>query len=526
MNIKKLVPIVGIIILILLLSTLNFKEIINIILKINPLYSFICFFAPAPIILLAIIEWQILLKKQKINVKYWYSLKNCFIGYFYGFITPGGIGAYTRSIYLSNESKAPLPKCLSNIIIFNTIDYIALLLAGLVGAIALSSVFPYLFYSIVMAIFVVLILFLFFFKNKRSKIVFTRIIRSKVFDTLRERLEDSIDTFYEDLPSFKDILLPFALSFFGWFLRFLEFYLISKLFGINVPILYFVLIAAIADVIATIPISVYGLGTRELALVSLFSASKFSVASEAVVSLSLFWFFVNSVPPSIIGAFVTYFETKKMDDFVLKKETIDRFASYMKKYPHLYDYVADLVKKNLSKKASKPVIVDLGVGPGLLSKSIVEKMPDAKIVGIDPLDKMLKLAEENVKSKNFEARKGLSEKIPLDDNCADVVVSRFSLTYWQKPLDSFAEIYRVLKPGGRVVLEVLNKDFPKSKLYAIKVNMRLKGAESDVIRYHMDAYKTAYTIESVSKIFQKTNFKVIYKESGKKDWKFVIIGEK
>ena len=65
MNIKKLLPIVGIIILIILLSTLDFEEIINIFSKINPLYSFLCFFASAPLILLSTIEWQLLLRKQK-----------------------------------------------------------------------------------------------------------------------------------------------------------------------------------------------------------------------------------------------------------------------------------------------------------------------------------------------------------------------------------------------------------------------------------------------------------------------------
>lgn len=526
MNIKKWIPIVGIIILIILLSTLDFEEIINIFSKINPLHSFLCFFASAPLILLSTIEWQLLLRKQKIHVSFGYSIKNFFIGYFYGFITPGAFGAYTRSLYLSHESKAPLPKCVSNIIIFNTIDYLALLLLGLVGAIFLSSIVPYLFYSIIIVIAVVIILFLFLFKNKRSKIVFTKIVQSKVFATLRDRLEDSIDSFYEDLPRFRDVLLPFALSVFGWIVKFIELFLISKLFSIEVPIIYFVLIIAVADVIASIPISIYGLGTRELALVSLFSASSFNVVNEAIVSLSLFWFVVIWLPPSIIGAFVTYFETKKMDDFVFNDKTIERFATYMKRYPELYDYLAGLVKKNISKSVSKPFIVDLGTGPGLLSKVIAKKNPKARIIGIDPLSEMLKLAKENVNNENFEAMKGSSEKIPLENDSADIIVSRFSLTYWKKPRQSFEEIYRVLKPNGKVILEVLNKDFPKSKLFAIKINMKLKGASSDIVRYHIDAYKTAYTIENVSKLLTKTNFKITYKEGDKKDWKFIIVAKK
>ena len=117
MRIKKILPVVGIIVLIVIFTTLDLRKIYDIFYSINPLYSLICFFAIIPILLLVNVEWQILLKKQKIKVDFLYSLKNIFIGYFYGFITPGGIGAYTRSLYLQEESKTPLPKCLSNIII-------------------------------------------------------------------------------------------------------------------------------------------------------------------------------------------------------------------------------------------------------------------------------------------------------------------------------------------------------------------------------------------------------------------------
>ena len=95
MDYKKLLPIIGIIILIFIVATLDLNKIYNVFSLINPIYSFICFFAILPIVMMVNIQWQILLKKQKIKVSFLYSLKNIFIGYFYGFISPGGIGAYT-----------------------------------------------------------------------------------------------------------------------------------------------------------------------------------------------------------------------------------------------------------------------------------------------------------------------------------------------------------------------------------------------------------------------------------------------
>jgi len=524
MNYKKLLPIIGIIILIYIIATLDLGKIYSVFSNINPLYSFLSFFAILPVVLLTNIQWQILLKKQKINVSFLYSLKNIFIGYFYGFISPGGIGAYTRALYLESESKSPLGKCLSNIIIFNTIDYLSLLLLGAIGAILLSSIYPYLFLVIIVVIFIVVFLLMFFLKKEKSKNLFLKMIQSRIFSTVKDRLTESLDSFYEDLPRFRDVLIPFTISIIGWIVRFAELFLISKLFLIEVDFIYFILIIAIANVFASIPITIYGLGTREASLISLLFI--FDVVPEKVLSLSLFWFTIIWFSPSVIGAIITYFETKKFSKISLDKKTVERFSNYMKKYPYLYKNLADNVKKNIPKKISKPVIVDLGVGPGLLSKEIINQIPNSKVIGIDPSEIMLDFANKNVEKENFKTLLGISEKIPLEKNTVDVVVSRFSLTYWENPKDSFEEIKRILKPGGKLVLEALNKRFSKLRLFAIKFHMIIKGAGSDVIRYHTAAFKTAYDVTDVEKFLSNAGLNVIYKEANKKDWKFVLVSEK
>jgi len=270
MDFKKLLPIIGIIILLYIIATLDLKEIYTVFSNIHPTYSFISFFAIIPVVLMTNFQWQLLLKKQRIKVSFLYSLKNIFIGYFYGFISPGGIGAYTRALYLENESKTPLGKCLSNIIIFNTIDYISLLLLGAVGAILLSSIYPNLFAVIIIFMIFVVSLLLFLLKKEKSKNLFLRIIQTRIFATVKDRLSESLDFFYEDLPSFWDVLLPFVISVIGWIVRFTELYIISKLFEIDVQFEYFILIIAVANVIASIPITIYGLGTREASLITCF----------------------------------------------------------------------------------------------------------------------------------------------------------------------------------------------------------------------------------------------------------------
>ena len=196
----------------------------------------------------------------------------------------------------------------------------------------------------------------------------------------------------------------------------------------------------------------------------------------------------------------------------------------MKKYPDLYQNLADIVKKYATK--AKPVIIDLGVGPGLLSQELHTQIPNAIIIGVDPNKKMLSLAQQNACFDTFEARLGSSENIPVDDDSADIVVSRFSLTYWKDQKESFSEMFRVLKKDGCVILEVINKDFPIWRLFLIKVHMLFNKAGADVTKYHVDVYKDAYTIEQVERFFLDASFSVVEKEGNRKEWKFLIVGKK
>jgi len=200
-------------------------------------------------------------------------------------------------------------KCFVNILILNTIDYIALLSLGVVGAVVLSSRFPS-FLPIVLVLFLIMVtLFVVFLRKETGKKLFQKLVQSKLFNPFREKWSTHIKALYEDLPTFRDLAFPYAISLTGWIVWFSELYLLSKLFSIEVPYLYFILMIAVANVIASLPITIYGLGTREVALIALFSM--FTVARENVVSLSLFWYILIWVFPSIIGAAVTLVESRQ-----------------------------------------------------------------------------------------------------------------------------------------------------------------------------------------------------------------------
>jgi arsenite methyltransferase len=99
-------------------------------------------------------------------------------------------------------------------------------------------------------------------------------------------------------------------------------------------------------------------------------------------------------------------------------------------------------------------VLDLGSGGGidvLLSARRVGSTGHA--IGVDMTDEMLALARRNAAeagAANVEFRKGTIERLPVDDASVDVVISNCVINLASDKAAVFAEIARVLKPGGRM----------------------------------------------------------------------------
>ena len=97
-------------------------------------------------------------------------------------------------------------------------------------------------------------------------------------------------------------------------------------------------------------------------------------------------------------------------------------------------------------------VVDLGSGAGndvfIARAAVGEK---GRVIGIDMTPEMIAKARENAGRRGFgnvEFRLGDIESLPVDDAAADVVVSNCVLNLVPDKKRAFAEIFRILKPGG------------------------------------------------------------------------------
>ena len=120
------------------------------------------------------------------------------------------------------------------------------------------------------------------------------------------------------------------------------------------------------------------------------------------------------------------------------------------------------------------VVLDLGAGAGMDAFLASREVgPTGRVIGVDMTPDMVDRARENATTAgvgNVEFRLGEIERLPVADDTVDVVISNCVINLSPDKPAVFAEAFRVLKPGGRMVVSdlVLKQPLPEDVRHSVE----------------------------------------------------------
>jgi demethylmenaquinone methyltransferase/2-methoxy-6-polyprenyl-1,4-benzoquinol methylase len=160
-----------------------------------------------------------------------------------------------------------------------------------------------------------------------------------------------------------------------------------------------------------------------------------------------------------------------------KEQVAHMFDNISKKYDllnHLLSMGIDILWRKkaikLLKKDQPKHILDIATGTGDFALEALSLKPE-KVIGVDISEGMLAVGREKMKKKGvadiIELQTGDSEDLQFQDNSFDAVIASFGVRNFENLEKGLAEMLRVLRPGGRLVIIEFSKPgmFPFKQIY-------------------------------------------------------------
>lgn len=151
--------------------------------------------------------------------------------------------------------------------------------------------------------------------------------------------------------------------------------------------------------------------------------------------------------------------------------------------------------------------LEIGFGPGYVGLEWLKKTEDTSLKGLDISKGMTVLAMKNARNYGLEDRAeyltGDASHLPFRSSYFDAVFSTNSLHEWAHPSETFNEIYRVLRPGGKYFISGLRRDMSSMVKWFIRLSQSVRSEEMST--GFISTVNASYTLPELQELLAETN---------------------
>ncbi len=295
---------VSIIIVIIAASQLDVGKLADAITRVNPVYLGAAMTIWAIMVVLKVIKWMAVIRAIDGHVSPKESFIALMVGLFVGVMTPGRIGDFVRAAYV--KDRLSWGKGVMAVVIDRAMDVLLLIGFAAAGVIWLSAISGFNLIStqlvILVAALAAIATYLALKKSfmKRFILPIANRFLSARFLVLVKKLGTQ---FFDAIPLLKKnvffVLVAIGISALTWLLSISFGFVLMQGIGMQTEWTVALLTIPILALIEILPVSVIGIGTRELAAILILSF--FSISPEHAVIFSLLYFVLGYLPSVVIG---------------------------------------------------------------------------------------------------------------------------------------------------------------------------------------------------------------------------------
>jgi demethylmenaquinone methyltransferase/2-methoxy-6-polyprenyl-1,4-benzoquinol methylase len=206
-----------------------------------------------------------------------------------------------------------------------------------------------------------------------------------------------------------------------------------------------------------------------------------------------------------------------------KEQVAEMFNSISRRYDLLNTVLSAGINKFWKKqliKATKPVngkiVLDVATGTADVAIALAAYHP-ASITGVDISEKMMEIGRSKIEEKGLqnliELKTAGAEELPFDNNKFDIVTVSYGVRNFELLEKGLLEIYRVMKPGARLVILEFSKPkgFPIQQLFSLYFRLILPLIGRWIAK---DAHAYTYLPKSVQEFPEGDAFLRILQSQG------------